>query len=172
MPKKVYNNIEGHRLIDNGRTVEDVTKFSPPTVKHPTTTIEKVSGMAMDVDLPDQTHLEPMELSVVHNNGVNCNYMSDPGKHNMEIRTVRQRYNVALAEIEHESVKFRFVAVHVSKENNDVETGSPYGSTDKFSVLRNEEEVNGEVITIVDAAAGIIRFNGVDYTNIIESYLS
>ena len=172
MPQKVYNNVEGHRIIDDKRTVEDVTKFSPPTVKHTTTKIEKVSGMAMDVEMPDSTHLESMELSIVHNNGVNCNYLANPGKHNIEIRTVRQRYNVAKAEIEHESVKFRFIAIHVSTEKNDVEMGSPYGSTEKYSVIRYEEEINGKVVTVVDAAAGVIRYNGVDYTSIVEQYLN
>lgn len=172
MPQKVYNNVEGHRLIDNKRTVEDVTKFSPPTISHPTTTIEKVAGMAMDVDMPDSTHLEAMELSIVHNKGVNCNYLADPGKHTLEIRTVRQRYNVAKAEIEHESVKFRFIAIHKSTEPNDIEIGSPYGATEKFSVIRYEEEVNGKVITIADATAGLIRFNGKDYTNVIEQMLN
>lgn len=172
MPQKVYNNIEGHKLLDNNREVEDVTKFSLPTVKHPTTTIEKVSGMAMDVDMPDSTHLEAMEMDVIHNNGINCSRLADPGKHVLEIRTVRQRYNVAKAEIEHESVKFRFVAIHVSTEKGDIETGSPYGSTEKYSVVRYEEEVNGKVITIADAMAGLIRFNGKDYTNVIDQLLN
>lgn len=172
MPKKVYNNVEGHKIIDNRREVEDVTKFSPPTIKHATTTIEKISGMAMDVDMPDSTHLEAMELTVYHNNGVNCNHLADPGKHQLELRTVRQRYNVAQAEIEHESVKFRVIGIHVSTEKGDIETGSPYGSTEKYSVVRYEEEVNGTVVTIADAMAGVIRFNGVDYTNVIEKLLS
>ena len=172
MPQKVYNNIEGHRLIDNKRTVEDVTKFSAPTVKHPTTEIKNVSGMAMDVDMPDTTHLEAMELTINHNNGVNCNYLADPGKHILEIRTVRQRYYVAKAEIEHESVKFRFTAIHVSTEKGDIETGSPYGSTEKFSVVRYEEEINGKVVTIADAMAGLIRYNGKDCTGVLEKMLS
>ena len=64
MPQKVYNNVEGHRLLDNGRTVEDVTKISLPEIKHPTTTIS-AAGMAMDVDMPNTTHLEAMEFSIV-----------------------------------------------------------------------------------------------------------
>ena len=170
MPSKVYNNVEGHRLIDNRRTCEDVTKIGLPTIKHPTTTIS-ASGMAMDVDMPNTTHLEAMEFTVTHNNGVNCKHLSDPGKHIVEARTVRQRYNVAKGEIERELVKFRVTGVHTETQKGDIETGSPYGSTEKYSVLRFEEEVNGSVVTIVDAMAGIIKFNGVDYADAVEKLL-
>ena len=39
-------------------------------------------------------------------------------------------------------------------------------------MLRYEEEINGEVTTIIDAMAGVIKFNGVDYTNQIENLLN
>lgn len=171
MPSKVYNNVEGHRLLDNDRVVEDVTSISLPTVEHPTSTISS-SGMAMDVDMPNTTHLNAMEFSVSHNNGVNCPLLASPGKHFIETRVVRQRYSVAAGEIEHESVKFRVTCVHKSTEKGSIETGNPFGSTDKYSVLRFEEEINGEVTTVIDAMAGVIKFNGVDYTNQIESLLN
>lgn len=171
MPGKVYNNVEGHRLIDNTRVVEDVTKAGLPTIKHPTTSIS-ASGMAMDVDMPDTTHLEAMEFTIYHNNGVNCEHLADPGKHQIELRIVRQRYNVVLGEIEHESVKIRVTGVHTESQKGDIETGSPYGSTDKYSVLRYEEEIDGTVITLVDATAGIIKYNGVDVTSVIENMLA
>ena len=85
---------------------------------------------------------------------------------------MRQRYAVAAGEIEHESVKFRITCVHKSTEKGNIETGNPFGSTDKYSVLRYEEEINGEVTTIIDAMAGVIKFNGVDYTNQIENLLN
>lgn len=170
MPTKVYNNVEGHRLIDNKRTVEDVTKIGLPTIKHPTTTIS-ASGMAMDVDMPNTTHLDAMEFTVYHNNGTNGRYLSDPGKHDIEVRTVRQRYNVAKGEIEHESVKYRVAGIHTETQKGDIETGSPYGSTEKYSVLRYEEEVDGKIVTIVDATAGVLRNNGKDYTDVVENML-
>lgn len=170
MPQKVYNNVEGHRLIDNGRVAEDVTTVGLPTISHPTTTIS-ANGMAMDVDMPNTTHLDAMEFTVNHNNGVNCKYLANPGKHMIESRVVRQRYNVSGGEIEHESVKFRVTGVHKSTEKGSIETGNPYGSTDKYSVLRYEEEVNGEVVTIVDAMAGVIKFNGKEYTDAVENLL-
>ena len=172
MPTKVYNIVEGHRIIDNKRTVEDVTKIGMPTVKHPTTEISKVSGMAMDINMPDMTRLEAMELTIYHNNGTNCNYLADPGKHTIEARTVRQRYNVPLGQIEHEKVKYRFIAIHVETQKGDIETGNPYGSTEKYSVLRYEEEVNGKEVVVADATAGLLKFNGKNYTSVIESMLS
>lgn len=170
MPKKVYNNVEGHRLLDNGRVCEDVTKIGLPTITHPTTTIS-AAGMAVDVDMPNTTHLDAMEFSITHNNGVNCNSLSDPGKHVMEARTVRQRYNTPKGELEHESVKFRVVGVTKETQKGDIETGSPYGSTVKYSLLRYEEEVDGKIVVLIDAMAGIIRYNGKDYTDVVENLL-
>lgn len=170
MPQKVYNNVEGHRLIDNGRICEDVTKVGLPTIKHPTTSIN-AAGMAMDVDMPNTTHLEAMEFTVTHNNGVNCQYLAQPIKHTIEARVVRQRYNVAKGVIEHESVKFRVVGVPVDSQKGDIETGSPYGTTVRYSVLRYEEEVNGKVIIVADAMAGIIKYNGTNYTDAVEKLL-
>ena len=171
MPQKVYNNVEGHRVIDNERVAEDVTSIALPTIEHPTVTIS-AAGMAMDVDMPNTNHLNAMEFGVSHNNGTNCKYLANPGKHFIEARIVRQRYNVAAGEIEHESVKYRITGVHKSTEKGNIETGNPYGSTDKYSVLRYEEEIDGEIVTVADAMAGLIKFNGVDCTNVVENLLS
>jgi phage tail tube protein FII len=112
-----------------------------------------------------------MDFTIYHNNGVNCALLAHPGKHTIEARTARQRYDVAKGEIAHESVKFRIVAVHVSTQKGDIETGNPYGSTEKYSVLRYEEEVNGKVVTIADAMAGLIKFNGKDVTSSVDNLL-
>ena len=176
MPQRVYNNIEGHRVIDTVRgvqyTVEDVTKIGLPTIKHPTTELKNISGMAMDMNMPNATHLEAMEFTLYHNNGVNCRYLSMPEKHYVEVRTVRQRFNNASGEIEHESVKYRITGLHTETSKGDLETGSPYGSTEKYAVSRYEEEIDGEIVTIVDAMNGIIKYNGTEYTDVIESMLS
>lgn len=50
-------------MLDGGSVCEDVTSITLPTVEHPTTTIS-ASGMAMDVDMPNTTHLNAMELSI------------------------------------------------------------------------------------------------------------
>ena len=171
MPTKVYNNVVDHRVIDNGRVVEDITSVSIPTVEHPTTTVSS-AGMAMDVDVPNMAHLNAMEVGISHNNGVNCRYLADPGKHSIEVRIARQRYNVAQGENEYESVKFRFILLRKSTEKGTIENNNPYGSTEKYSVLRCEEEIAGEIVTIVDAMSGIIKFNGRDYTSPIEALLS
>jgi len=170
MPQKVYNNVEGQRIIDNKRVCEDVTSVSLPTIEHPTSTIS-ASGMVMDVDMPNTTHYNAMEIGISHNNGVNCAKLASPGKHNLEVRLVRQRYNVAGGAIEHESVKYRIIGVYKGTEKGTVETNNPLGSTDKFSILRYEEEVNGEIVVLIDAMAGIIKINGVDNASIIENLL-
>ena len=128
--------------------------------------------MAADVDFPNMAHVNAMELSVSHNNGVNCRYLADPGKHVLEVRVARQKYNVAAGDNEYESVKFRFIGVHKSSEKGTIENGNPYGSTDKYSVLRYEEEIDGEVVTLIDAMSGIIKFNGKDCLSPVESLLS
>lgn len=176
MPQRVYNNVEGHRVFDTmagvQRVCEDVTKIGLPTIKFASTELKNIAGMAADVDMPTPTHVEAMELTVYHNNGVNCRYLGMPGKHMIEARIVRQRYVNAAGEIEHESVKYRITGAHKETQKGDIETGSPYGSTEKYSILRYEEEVDGEVTTVIDAMAGIIKYNGVEYTDVIESMLN
>ena len=170
MPQKVYNNVEGHRIIDNRRVVEDVTSVSLPSIEHPTSTIS-ASGMVMDVDMPNTTHYNAMEIGISHNNGVNCAKLSSPGKHSLEIRLVRQRYNVAAGAIEHESVKYRITGIYKGTEKGTVETNNPLGSTDKFSILRYEEEINGEITALIDAMAGTVTINGVNNVSAIENLL-
>ena len=170
MPKIVYNNVVDHRVIDNGNVVEDVTSVSVPTLEHPTTTVSS-AGMAMDVDVPNLAHLNAMEFSISHNNGVNCRYLANPGKHVIETRVARQRYNVALGENEYESVKFRLTGLRKSTEKGTIENNNPYGSTEKYSVLRYEEEIDGEIVVLIDAMSGIIKYNGVEYTLPVENLL-
>lgn len=171
MPSKVYNNVEGHRVIDNERVAEDVTSVSLPTIEHPTSTISS-SGMAMDVDMPNTTHLNAMEFSVSHNNGVNCKYLASPGKHFIETRIVRQRYAVAAVRLSMRASSSASPVFTSPPRRATSKPANPFGSTDKYSVLRYEEEINGEVTTIIDAMAGVIKFNGVDYTNQIENLLN
>lgn len=170
MPKNVRCNVEDHRLLDNGQKVEDVTKFTPPTIEHPTTTV-KSAGMVMDVDIPNIYHFNAMEFAISHNNGTNCNLLGNPGLHQIEGRIARQNYNVALGEVELELIKIRVLGAHKSTEKGEIETDNPYGSTEKYSVLRYEEEVDGEIQTLIDSTAGIIRINGKDYSSELASLL-
>lgn len=170
MPSKVYCNVEDHRLIDGKKTVEDVTKVGLPTLKNKTINID-VAGMVMAVDMPDMTHFEAADYNIVHNNGVNSKHLGTPGKHIHEFRTVRQKYDVAKARITHESVKFRLTGAHVETQKGDIESGSPYGSTEKYSLLRYEEEINGKVNTIIDAMAGVIKYNGKSYADEVQNLL-
>lgn len=171
MPKRVANNVVNHRVIDNGNVCEDVTSFTPPTITHSTNTID-AAGMTMAVNMPNNTHFEASELSIAHNNGVNCKLLAEPGKHFIECRIVRQNYNVTAGENEYESVKCRITCNHVSTEKGSVETGNPLGSTEKFSVLRYEEIIGGETTLLIDAMAGKIEVNGKSYTDPVELLLN
>lgn len=170
MPKNVRCNVEDHRLYDNGNKVEDVTKIGLPTIEHPTTPV-KSAGMVMDVEIPNIYHYNAMELEVSHNNGNYCANLSDPGLHTIEARVARQNYNVTLCQVDNELVKVRVIGAHKSTEKGDIETDNPYGSTEKYSILRYEEEIDGEVTTLIDSMAGIIRINGVDYGSQLSSLL-
>ena len=170
MPKNVRCNIEDHRLLTDGVKVEDVTTITPPNVTHPTVSV-KAAGMVMDVDMPNMYHFDAMELSIAHNNGTNCDMLLVPGTHNIECRAARQNYDVAGVALDLEMVKIRAVVVHKSTEKGTIEAGNPYGSTEKYSVVRYEEEQNGEVIVLIDSMAGIIRIKGQDYSSVLTSML-
>ena len=170
MPNKVYNNVVDQRLLDNANVCEDVTSVTLPDLNHPTDTIS-AAGMVADVDVPNNYHLDAMEFAVAHNNGVNCRYLANPGVHLLETRIARQRYNVAIGEVELESVKVRVRGLHKGTTKGSVEAGNPLGSTEKYSVLRYEEEIGGEVVVLIDAAAGIMRYNGQDYASEVENLL-
>lgn len=170
MPSKVYCNIEDHRLICDKKVIEDVTKVGLPTLKNKTINVD-VAGMVMAVDVPDMTHFEAADFNIVHNNGVNCKYLHKPGKQVIEFRTVRQRYTVDKAALAHESVKFRLTGLHAETQKGDIENGSPFGSTEKYSLLRYEEEINGKVTIVVDAMAGVVKVNGTNYSNAVKNLL-
>ena len=171
MPSKVYNNVEDHKLIDNNRVAEDITSVTIPDVEHPTVDID-AAGMAGAVSLPNQSKINNMELSIAHNNGVNCARLADAGKHTIEFRLARQRYNVPKADIEHEGVKYRFTCIHRSTADGTIESGNPIGSTERFTVLRFEKIVNGTTVTLIDKMTGIIRINGKDVNSAVQNLLN
>lgn len=170
MPKKVYNNVEDHRLLDSGNVAEDITSVTLPDIENPTTKIAS-AGMVGDVDMPNTARVNAMEISISHNNGVNCDKLSLPGKHSIELRIARQAYDVPKGEIGHEGIKFRFVCVHKKTTQGSVETGNPMGHTCTYSVLRMERVENGETKTLIDVMAGILKFGGKDYTSDVENLL-
>ena len=176
MATKIYCNVEDHRLFDKSGgagtadMVEDVTKVGLPTIKHTVTNI-KAAGMPMDIDMPNETHLEAMDFSIYHNNGVNCAKLANPGKHNIEFRVARQRYDISGAVIGHESVKYIIECAHVESQKGDVETGSPYGTTEKYSIIKYTEMVNNVTTVDIDATANKINFNGQEYYQSIAALL-
>lgn len=170
MPKFVRLNVEDHRLLDGTKMVEDVTTVGLPTIEHPTTSV-KAAGMVMDVDIPNIFHFNAMEFEISHNNGTNCNLLAAPGNHSLEFRVARDVYDSTEGETDLELVKVRVRGAHKSTEKGDIETGNPYGSTEKYSVLRYEEEIRGKVTTLIDSMAGIIKINGKDYSSKLKSLL-
>ncbi len=170
MLKFVRLNVEDHRLLDGTKMVEDVTTIGLPTIEHPTSSV-KAAGMVMDVDIPNIYHYNAMEFEISHNNGRNCHLLSKPGLHSIEARVARDVYSVKKGETDLELVKVRVKGAHKSTEKGDIEAGNPYGSTEKYSVIRYEEEIDGEIVTLIDAMAGIIRINGKDYSSKLTSML-
>lgn len=170
MPKKVYVNVADYKLMDGKRECEDVTSVTLPTVSHPTVSID-AAGMAGAIDMPNQAKLEAMEFSINHNNGTNCNRLTDPDQHSFEFRVARQRYTVDKGNLGIEGAKFRIIGVHKSTEHGTVEAGNPYGSTERYSVLRFERILNGETDTIVDVMKGVLKFNGKDCVSDVQSVL-
>ena len=107
MPKKVYNNVEDHRIICDKKTVEDVTSVVLPTIEHPTSSMTNVSGLAGDIDMPNPVRVNAMELSVAHNNGINCAKLATPDNHTIEFRVVRQCFDVKGTTMGHKLIKYR-----------------------------------------------------------------
>lgn len=167
--KKIANNVIDHKLLDNKRVVEDVVSITPPKVEHPTDEI-RAAGIPLDLNLPNKAKVNAMELKINHNNGKNCRYLRNPGKHKIEGRMARQNYDVANVDMALDSIKFRATVMHVSTETNQIESGNPYAATETFSVIRWEEELNGEMITKVDVA-GTVLINGRDCRRDVESIL-
>jgi len=172
MPKKIKINVEDHRLIDNGETCEDITQVVLPSFEHPTTAVENVSGMAMNIDVPNPSRFNAAELSVAHNNGVNCEKLDAPGNHSIEFRMARQMFDSSRTDIRHESVKYRVTCLFKSVEKGTIENGNPWGSTVKYSVIRYEEIVDGKQTFLVDATGNKLIVNGRSYTDDISSLLN
>lgn len=170
MARKVLNNIAGMRVLWDGMEVEDVTRITLPNLEHATTEIA-ANGMIADVEIPDMTHFKAMTLSIAHNNGVNCDKLSTPKKHRIEIRTARQKYDIPEAEIGHEPDRYRATVLHKTTTKGDLEKSNPYGSTDEFAVVRYEEIIDGKTVVLLDAMTGQVIINGKNYYDEVEQYL-
>lgn len=170
MAKYIKINVVDHLLIDNNQICEDVNSVTLPTLEHPTTSVD-APGMALAMEIPDTAKFKAAEFSVAHNNGANCEALAVPGKHVMEFRTVRQKYTTSKTDIGYESVKYRLIGLHTSTEKGTIERGNPWGSTEKYSLSRYEEIVDGKTITLVDGPNNIARINGVDYTGGVQNLL-
>lgn len=169
--KSIKINVIDHRMLDGGKDVEDVTSVVLPNLENPTTEIN-TSGLALNLEIPDTTKFNAAEYSIAHNNGNNCNLLQTPGLHTQEFRTVRQKYSVGKTAIEKESVKYRLTGMHKSTETGTIETGNPWGSTEKYSLVRYEEIVGGKTVKLVDGPNNIIKINGKDFSGDVQKLLN
>ena len=171
MAKKAMKiNVVDHLLKDGNRECEDVTSVALPVFEHPTTSID-TNGIALAMDVPDMTRFNAAEYTINHNNGTNCEYLSTPGLHNQEFRTVRQKYTTSKTKIEYESVKYRLTGMFKSREEGTIETGNPWGSVEKYSLVRFEEIVNGKQTRLIDGPNNIVKINGKDYADDVQRLL-
>lgn len=168
--KTIMNNVAGLRVLHDGRVVEDVTSVTLPDIEHATMELNAL-GMVARVNMPVMTDFNAMETSVAHNNGTNCKYLQQPGNHKLEFRSARQKYDVAKSEIGHQADRYRMTVAHVASSKGTLERGNPYGTTDRFSVMRYEEVLAGETVVLIDAINGKVKINGVDYSDQIEKLL-
>lgn len=168
--EKIYGNVVDYRLFDNAVTCESITTVTLPDINHIISNISD-AGMVMDVDYPDPTRFESMEFGVNHNNGVNCQRLCNPGRHEIEVRVARNVYKTTQGEGDFEGMKVRIVGLHKGRTGGTIEAKNPYGSTDKYSVIRYEVEIGGEVVILIDSATGKVRFNGVNQTDKVKSLI-
>lgn len=172
MPKKIKINVEDHKLLDNSEVCEDVTQVVLPDFEHPTTEVNNVSGMAMNLDVPNPSRFNSAEFQVAHNNGVNCELLDTPGKHIMEFRMARQTFVTSETDIRHEGVKFRVTALFKRVSKGSIETGNPWGSTVTYGIVRYEEIVDGKQTFLVDATGNQLVVNGRSFTDDISNLLN
>lgn len=171
MAKKIVNIIADYKLKDNKRECEDVTSVVLPTIEHPTTDID-VAGVPGAINLPDQTRVNSMEISIAHNNGNNCDRLADGGTHTLDFRVARSVYTVSKGEQDYDNVKYIVKCLHKATEKGTVETGNPLGSTDRFEVLRMEEIINGKTVSVIDKTADTVNINGTDLRQKIRNILN
>ena len=170
MPKKVHNKVVDQKIMDGSLEVEDVTSVTLPDVSF-TTDEYDVSGLAATIEAVDPSHVDAMTLSISHNNGINCHQLAEPKRHKFEIRLAQQALNTGMGSTDYNSVKYRAEGTPKKISDGTVERGNPLGTTIDYSLTRFEKEVSGEVVTLIDALAGIVRINGVDYTSPIKALL-
>ena len=164
MPKTIKVNVEDHKLIDSGRVCEDVTEVALPDLEHITIAIENISGLAGNLDLPLPSKLQASEYTINHNNGTNCERLCDPVMHEQEFRTVRQVLDTAKAAIRYESVKYRLRGMPKAATGGSITKGNPWGGSERYSLLRYEEIVNGKQTKLLDWLANKVVINGKDYS--------
>lgn len=170
MPKKVHNKVIDHRMLDDDQVIEDVTSVTMPDVAFSTDEFDP-AGIAAAVEMVDATHVDAMTFSVAHNNGNNCERLSEPRKHKFEFRLAQQYLDTAQGATGGRSIKYRIWGYPKKVSDGTIERGNPIGSTIDYSVLRYEKEIDGKTTLLIDVMANIVQINGKNYSSQIQSLL-
>lgn len=171
MPKKVASNLLENKILAGNYEVEDVQKVDLPDMTKITAEIDAM-GMVGKLSILDPTHYEEMSMTIEHNRGLNYERLRQPGRTNMEFRNVIHVYNAAKGEMEYKSEKYRVSVLHKTSKEGSLERGNPRSTTEEYSVLRYEVEEDGTITTLIDVVNGIVKINGVDYTEEISALLN
>lgn len=175
MASYIFNNIEDFRLNDQlpgekeAVEIEDVMKVGLPSPKRQTTSID-VAGMAGAIEVP-ANRLEAMDFTITHNNGINCERLSMPGKHSFWFRTAVQQYDKTDGTMKHFGDKWHLEGLWVETQNGDIETGSPNSTTEKYSCTLMERYRNGVRVLQIDLISQVVIMNGQNQFSSIKDLL-
>lgn len=170
MNKQVHNKVIDQRLFDGDTLVEDVTSIDTPEIEYVSDEVD-IPGATAKINIVMPYQVGAMTVTVNHNNGNGCDGLNAPETHKIELRMARQVISTATGNSEPELTKVRFTGTPMKVTRGSVERGNPRGQSVQFSVQRYEEEVNGKVVILIDALAGILQINGKDYASEINRIL-
>lgn len=170
MNKQVHNKVIDQRLFDGDTLVEDVTSIDTPEIEYVSDEVD-IPGATAKINIVMPYQVGAMTVTVNHNNGNGCDGLNAPETHKIELRMARQVISTATGNSAPELTKVRFTGTPMKVTRGSVERGNPRGQSVQFSVQRYEEEVNGKVVILIDALAGILQINGKDYASEINRIL-
>lgn len=171
MPSRVYNNVVDQKILVNNKEAEDVKNIGLPTFNYKVTTVS-VAGMVMDVEVPDQAHLDAAELTIAHNNGRNCIELEKGGTLKIEGRIVREVFNAEKGIMDYALMKVYASVMVKGVEKGTSERGNPYGSTVHYAILRYEEWQGDKLRRLVDAISGNNEVDGKQIADKVQQLLA
>ncbi len=170
MQQQIWNITEDQRFLDNNEVIEDVQTAELPTIEHPSTELGG-AGMAGKIDMPDQSQVNAMSVTLNHNNGRNGHLLRRPGMHHLEFRASMQVMDIEKSSVEQKMDKFRIDCMHKSGSVGTSEKSNPRSSTETYSIVRYEHERDGVLIDQIDIPKGKMIIGGVDVSSNRQSLL-